>query len=164
MKQLPYPNTVCAAMMDAPPNAVALISGNKTYPEISGIVKFYDTPYHGVIIYVELFHLPLYTPEDIPSFYGFHIHESGNCTNNFADTGPHYNPKHQPHPYHAGDLPPVTSCDGYAWMCVYIEQLALADVLGRSVVVHAKADDFTTQPSGNSGEKIACGVIEEWHG
>lgn len=49
-------------------------------------------------------------------------------------------------------------------MCVYIEQLALADVLGRSVVVHAKTDDFTTQPSGNPGEKIACGVIEEWHG
>lgn len=42
MKHLPYPNTVCAKMMDAPPNAVALISGNKTYPEISGIVKFYE--------------------------------------------------------------------------------------------------------------------------
>lgn len=101
---------------------------------------------------------------DIPSFYGFHIHESGNCSNNFANTGGHYNPKHQPHPYHAGDLPPITSCDGYSWMCIYIEQLALSDVLGRSVVVHAKADDFTSQPSGNSGEKIACGVIEEWHG
>lgn len=67
-------------------------------------------------------------------------------------------------PYHAGDLPPIISCDGYFWMCVYIEQLALADILGCSVVVHAKADDFTSQPSGNSGDKIACGVIEEWHG
>ena len=63
---------------------------------------------------------------------------------------------------HAGDLPPITSCDGYSWMCVYLQQLRLEDVIGRSVIVHGHADDFSTQPSGNSGEKIACGIVEAW--
>ena len=65
-----------------------------------------------------------------------------------------------PFPYHAGDLPPLVSMNGYAWMCVYVQHLDLKNVIGRSVVVHSQADDFTTQPSGNSGEKIACGVID----
>ena len=102
------------------------------------------------------------TYPDIPSFYGFHIHEHGDCSHSFANTGGHYNPQNQPHPFHAGDLPPVTSCDGYSWMSVYIQQLRLNDVIGRSVVLHGRADDFTTQPSGNSGEKIACGIVEKW--
>ena len=60
--------------------------------------------------------------------------------------------------------PPITSCDGYSWMCVYILQLRLSDVIGRSIILHGMADDFTTQPSGNSGEKIACGIVEKWPG
>lgn len=71
-------------------------------------------------------------------------------------------PNNQPHPYHLGDFPPITSCDGYSWMYVYIQQLQLKDVIGRSIVLHGMADDFTTQPSGNSGDKIACGVVTEW--
>ena len=47
-------------------------------------------------------------------------------------------------------------------MYVYIQQLRLEDVIGRSIIVHKMADDFTTQPSGNSGEKIACGIVVEW--
>lgn len=162
MNQYPYPFSINRDMTDAPPNAYALVNGSPKYPDISGIVKFYDTPYQGIILYAEFLHLPLYTPEDIPSFYGFHIHEHGDCSHNFSNTGGHYNPKNQPHPYHAGDLPPITSCDGYSWMSVYIRQLRLKDVIGRSVIVHGMADDFTTQPSGNSGEKIACGIVEKW--
>ena len=163
MDQLPYPSTITSDMIDTPPNAFALVNGSKTYPEISGIVKFYNTPYKGIIISAEFFHLPPYTPSNIPSFYGFHIHEKGDCSNNFANTGGHYNPLNVPHPYHAGDLPPLMSSDGYAWMYTFAKHLTLSDVIGRSVVVHGKADDFTSQPSGNSGDKIACGVIEEWH-
>lgn len=162
MNQFPYPFTISRDMMDAPPNAYALVNGGLTYPDISGIVRFYDTPYKGIILIAEFFRLPLYTPSNIPSFYGFHIHELGDCSHNFAGTGGHYNPNNQPHPYHVGDLPPITSCDGYSWMCVYIQQLRLQDVIGRSVILHGMADDFTTQPSGNSGEKIACGIVEKW--
>lgn len=162
MLPFPYPNSITPQMIDTPPNAFALVNGSETYPGISGIVKFYNTPYHGLIISAEFFHLPSYTPSNIPSFYGLHIHEKGDCSHNFADTGPHYNPNNQPHPYHSGDLPPIMSSDGYSWMCVFAQQLTLEEVIGRSVIVHGQADDFTTQPSGNSGEKIACGVIEAW--
>ena len=162
MNQLPYPFSISRDIMDVPPNAYALMNGSSDYPEVSGIVKLYDTPYKGFILYAEFFHLPLYTPADIPSFYGFHIHEHGDCSHGFANTGGHYNLNDQPHPYHAGDLPPVTSCDGYSWMCVYIQQLHLKDVIGRTVILHAMADDFTTQPSRNSGQKIACGIVQEW--
>ena len=162
MYKTPYPHTISQEMTEAPPNAYALVNGGRTYPDISGIVKFYDTPYKGVILYAEFFHLPLYTPFNIPSFYGFHIHDIGDCSHDFANTGGHYNPNNQLHPYHAGDLPPITSCDGYSWMHVYIQQLRLEDVIGRSIIIHKMADDFTTQPSGNSGEKIACGIVVEW--
>lgn len=158
----PYPFTITKDMTDAPPNAFALVNGSSTYPDISGIVKFYNTPYQGIILCAEFFHLPLYTPADIPSFYGFHIHEFGDCSHDFSNTGGHYNPRHQLHPSHAGDLPPVTSCDGYSWMCVYLRQLQLEDVIGHSVILHGMPDDFTSQPSGNSGEKIACGIVERY--
>lgn len=162
MQTYPYPRNLMQTLNDDQPNALALLNGNKDYPTITGIVKFYQTPYKGIIIQAEFLRLPLYTPADIPSFYGFHIHENADCSDNFAKTGDHYNPKEQPHPFHAGDLPPLTSCDGYAWMNFYAQQLTLDDVIGKSVVVHAQADDFTSQPSGNSGSKIACGIIEKW--
>ena len=162
MNKFPYPFTISGDMTDAPPNAYAMVNGSSTYPDISGIVRFYYTPYKGIILYAEFFHLPLNTPYDIPSFYAFHIHEHGDCSHNFANTGGHFNPNNQPHPYHAGDLPPITSCDGYSWMYVYIQQLRLKDIIGCSVVLHERADDFTTQPSGNSGKKIACGIVEKW--
>ncbi len=78
----------------------------------------------------------------------------------FPNTGNHYNPNNVPHPEHAGDLPPLLSNNGYAWMSFYTGRVNLNDVIGRSLVIHGMADDFRTQPSGNSGDKIACGVIE----
>ena len=63
------------------------------------------------------------------------------------------------HPQHAGDLPPLIANDGYVWMVFYDSFLTLPMIVNRSVVIHQNPDDFTTQPSGNAGEKIACGVI-----
>jgi Cu-Zn family superoxide dismutase len=93
-------------------------------------------------------------------FFGFHIHEGDTCTGtDFSGTGSHYNLSDQAHPKHAGDLPPLLSNDGYVWTVVYDSFLTLPMILNRSLVMHQKPDDFTTQPSGNAGEKIACGVI-----
>lgn len=96
-------------------------------------------------------------------FYGFHIHEGASCTgkqsDSFANTGGHYNPGNKSHPQHAGDLPPLLSDAGEAWMSVYTSRFFPEDVIGKTVVIHDRPDDFHTQPSGDSGEKIACGKI-----
>lgn len=145
-------------MHDNSPQALALVYGSNKYPDLKGTVRFYQTPYEGILIAAEFYHLPSENT-DSSSFYGFHIHENGDCSDDFAKTGSHYNPLNQPHPKHAGDMPPLLSCNGYSFMTFYAEQLMISQVIGKSVIVHEKPDDFTTQPSGNAGNKIACGVI-----
>ena len=73
-----------------------------------------------------------------------------------------YNPEKEEHPRHAGDLPPVLSNDGTAWMEIYTGRFYPMDVVGRTIVLHEMPDDFKTQPSGDSGMKIACGEIKAW--
>ncbi len=148
-------------MHDNSPQALARVYGSRKYPDLKGTVRFYQTPYEGILIAAEFYHLPSETYGS-PSFYGFHIHENGDCSDDFTNTGNHYNPLHQPHPEHAGDLPPLLTCNGYAFMAFYAEQLTIPQVVGKSVVVHEQPDDFTTQPSGNAGNKIACGVIRSF--
>ena len=80
------------------------------------------------------------------------IHENGDCTNNFQNTGGHFNPSGVNHPQHAGDLLPLFSNQGYAWIAFYDKRFTIPQILGKSVVVHQMSDDFHTQPSGNSGE------------
>ena len=96
--------------------------------------------------------------------FGFHIHEGEDCGSNgqepFSNTKGHYNPRDCPHPYHAGDLPPLFENDGYAYMSFLTNRFTATEIIGRTVVIHLKPDDFHSQPSGNSGEKIACGVIK----
>lgn len=98
------------------------------------------------------------------NFFGFHIHNGTSCTGNindeFADAGTHYNPTNCSHPYHAGDLPPLLENNGKAYMTVLINKFKIKDIIGKVVIIHDSPDDFTTQPSGNSGKKIACGKIE----
>ena len=105
-----------------------------------------------------------FTPAHKSDFFGFHIHDGMSCTGNetdpFADTGMHYNPSNTEHPFHAGDLPPLPGYRGNAFSIFLAGSFRLEDVLGKAIIVHAKPDDFTTQPSGNSGEKIACGIIK----
>ncbi len=147
------------SMTQTPPKAFARILGNDKNPNLNGTVYFYDTFYNGVLIEAELFNLPNVSPTQISNFYGFHIHENGDCTPPFDKVGAHYNPTNQPHPDHLGDMIPLLGYDGYAWMAFFDRRFLLKDIIGKSVVVHALPDDFTTQPSGNSGEKIGCGVI-----
>ncbi len=64
-----------------------------------------------------------------------------------------------PHPDHAGDLPPLLSCGGRVYLAVLTCRVRIPEILGRTLVVHSRPDDFRTQPAGDSGEKIGCGVI-----
>ena len=96
--------------------------------------------------------------------FGFHIHEGTSCTGNledeFADTKSHYNKESCTHPYHTGDMPPLFATNkGYAYMSFFTNKFTLNDIIGKTIVIHSNPDDFKTQPSGNSGTKIACGVI-----
>lgn len=134
--------------------AYACVSGGEDAPDLSGVVKFYRTR-RGVVVAAEIFGLP-----KREGFFAFHIHEGEACTGEaFADTKGHYNPSESPHPDHAGDLPPLLSAGGRACMTVLTDRFQIPEILGRTVVIHASPDDFHTQPAGNAGTKIACGVI-----
>jgi len=137
------------------PAAIALIQGDdKT--GIRGKVQFYSLP-GGVMVEANIVGLP----KNEGGFFGFHIHEGGKCTETaFSSTGSHFDSCGCAHPMHAGDLPPLLSRGGRAYLAVITDRFSIREILGRTVVIHDKADDFTTQPSGNAGRKIACGVIE----
>jgi Cu-Zn family superoxide dismutase len=104
--------------------------------------------------------------------HGFHVHETGDCSAPDASSaGPHFNPGGHPHghpgqgEHHAGDMPNLVADDaGALAVDVVVPGVTLGDggatdVLGRAVVLHAKADDYATQPAGDSGPRIACGVM-----
>ena len=141
------------------PDAAAWIKGNAQNPDLSGMVKFYYTTYGGILIEAQIFGLP---DEGLPgagNFYAMHIHESGDCSDAFNQTGMHYNPKNTEHPNHAGDMPPLLSNQGYAFSVFYNKRFTIQEIIGKAVIIHEKPDDFTTQPSGNAGAKIGCGEI-----
>jgi Cu-Zn family superoxide dismutase len=103
--------------------------------------------------------------------HGFHIHEKGDCS--AADgmsAGGHFNPLGKPHAApsttdrHAGDMPMlVAGTAGNAELTVELDVITIGsgvtDVVGKSIIVHKDPDDFKTQPTGNSGARVACGVI-----
>ena len=142
--------------------AVAHIRGSQDFPDLHGTVQFRQTP-RGVLVTAEIVNLPT---EGFPKngIFGFHIHEGHACSgpenNPFADAGGHYNPTGAPHPFHAGDLPPLFGNNGYAWMEVLTDRFALGEVIGRTVIIHRQPDDFTSQPAGNAGMRIGCGIIQ----
>lgn len=143
--------------------ARANIKGGKLYPKISGVVNFQETS-KGVIVTAKINGLPQSKNNCKSRFFGFHIHEGSSCTGNqsdeFANAKTHLNPNNCPHPFHIGDLPPLIENNGYAYMNVLINKFKIKDILGKVIIIHDSPDDFTTQSSGNSGTKIACGRIE----
>lgn len=144
-------------------NAKAIIRGGKEFPNITGTVYFRETK-RGVLMTANIYGLPQSATHCKGNFFGFHIHNGNSCTGNtedeFANSGMHYNPNDCAHPLHAGDLPPLIENNGHAYMSVLLNKFAINDVKGKVIIIHDSPDDFTTQPSGNSGKKIACGRIE----
>jgi Cu-Zn family superoxide dismutase len=109
--------------------------------------------------------------------HGIHIHEKGDCdaAGKFESAGAHFNPtghqhgKDNPEGPHAGDLPNISATAEGGGALVDVEddsvtlgegENSLFDADGSAIVVHADPDDYKTDPSGNSGDRIACGVIE----
>ncbi len=144
-------------------DAKANIKGNTKYPNINGIVTFKETQ-KGVLLTAKINGLPQSENNCIGRFFGFHIHEGTSCSGNkddeFKNALTHYNPSNCNHPYHVGDLPPLIECNGYAYMIVLLNKFKIEDIIGKTIIIHDMPDDFKSQPSGNSGTKIACGVIE----
>jgi superoxide dismutase, Cu-Zn family len=103
--------------------------------------------------------------------HGFHVHEKGDCSApDGTSAGGHFNPATKPHAgreapeRHAGDLGNLKA-DPYGLARVDFVDTTLSlsgpnSIIGKAVIVHEKADDFKTQPTGNAGARLACGVIE----
>jgi Cu-Zn family superoxide dismutase len=111
-----------------------------------------------------------------PGPHGFHLHQNGACDPpDFTSAGDHFNPTGAPHggpqsaQKHAGDFGNVeVGADGTGNVDVHLPGLTVRDgetsIVGKAVVLHQAADDLTTQPSGNSGPRVACGVVERVEG
>ncbi len=140
------------------PDAVARISGGLDVPQLSGYIQFYQEK-GCVLVVAKIVGLPKGSES---GFFGLHIHQGNICSGtDFSATEGHYNPTQQMHPKHAGDLPPLLECDGDASLAVRTDRFSVSEILGRTVVIHSDPDDFRTQPAGNAGKKIACGVIRK---
>lgn len=154
--------TGCAAL-DTPPQATATLSPTRGQ-SASGTVQFVQ---HGDHVMVKA----IVTGLKPGQAHGFHIHEKGDCSSGDGmSTGGHFNPTGAPHgpqaaAHHAGDLPALQAdAQGRAEVTFHLEGVTLSagatSILGRGLIVHAGPDDYQTQPTGNSGARIACGVIQ----
>jgi Cu-Zn family superoxide dismutase len=135
----------------------------------SGMVTFTPEP-GSVHVVAQVSGLP-------PGMHGFHLHAGTTCDGpDFKTAGDHFNPTGANHgdplvpPHHAGDFGNIdVGADGTANVDFTTTMLTLGDggsndVLGHAVIVHAAKDDLTTQPSGNSGARVACGVVQRAQG
>lgn len=133
--------------------------------DVRGRVTFSDSP-DGVRIVAEVSGLS-------EGMHGFHIHETGDCSAPDASSaGGHFNPNDDPHgapdapaeERHAGDLGNLEAgANGaarYERVDTQVQMSGPASIVGKAVIVHAGQDDFTTQPTGDAGGRLACGVIE----
>lgn len=149
----------------ARPAAQASVRGDAGHPKLHGAVRFFLYR-GGTIVLAEFWGLPYDSAPCAPNIYAMHIHAAGDCSESmdmpFASAGGHFNPQNCPHPAHAGDLPPLFSNQGYAWQAFYTERFTPDDVVGKAVIVHDQRDDFTTQPAGDAGARIGCGVIRAY--
>jgi Cu-Zn family superoxide dismutase len=131
----------------------------------NGTVHFQELANHGgVEVQVDLTGVP-------PGVHGFHVHENGNCGDNGQAAGGHFNPTSMPHAapdaasHHAGDFGNVTAdAKGEVHTTFVTQSITVSpgsnSVVGHAIVLHAAPDDLTTQPSGNAGARIACGVVQ----
>jgi Cu-Zn family superoxide dismutase len=147
----------------APLHATANIVGTKKFPKVKGTVEFKDVD-DGVEVTANLEGLK-------KGDHGFHIHEKGDCSAPDAKSaGGHFNPEQHKHgapdatEHHAGDLGNITADkDGKATKTFTMKGITLKpgddSIAGKGFIIHEKADDMKTQPTGNAGDRIGCGVI-----
>ena len=142
----------------------AMIVGTSTKTVVSGTVMLEDTP-QGLKIDADITQAP-------PGEHAFHIHEKGSCADMAKAAGSHYNPAGHPHgdalkdgiaKTHAGDFGNLTvDSSGHGSLHAVVPGLSLTKgkvtVANRAFVLHEKADDFS-QPAGNAGSRIGCGII-----
>jgi superoxide dismutase, Cu-Zn family len=154
--------SACAAYQTGPSATAQLVATKGS--AVSGVVQF--TQKGGMVLVTgEVTGLK---PNAV---HGFHIHEKGDCSSGDGiSAGGHFNPNGKPHgshdqaEHHAGDLPSLTA-DGSGVARLNFETSAIsvgdgiADVVGRGLIVHRDPDDFKTQPTGNSGPRLACAAI-----
>jgi len=147
--------------------AVALIQGGPLAPQLKGTVRFIEAP-GGTWVDANITGLPPYQPaynnEPPIGPFGFHLHEFGVCeigdpNNPFQAAGGHWNPTYQPHGNHAGDFPVLFSNNGRSRMIFITNKFSVDQIIGRSVIIHQNPDDYRTQPAGDAGKRLACGVI-----
>jgi Cu-Zn family superoxide dismutase len=159
---LPQPEPTLPTPNVSPPINVQLqpTSGNKASGSVTVSASGPNVTFSGTVSGL--------TPGSV---HGIHIHEKGDCSAPDASSaGEHFNPLGKPHGAldansHAGDLGNITAdSQGNAPVNITKAHATLSggastDVAGKAIIVHAKADDLTSQPSGESGDRIACGVI-----
>jgi len=145
--------------------ATAILKGTASESKIAGTVTLTEEK-GGLTVVAKVLNAP-------PGAHGFHIHAIGNCGDMGKAAGGHFNPDKSPHGLYpmdgpmkamAGDMGNVVvGLDGTGDFFVFMPGLTLKDgkyaVNGLSIIMHEKKDDFS-QPSGNAGGRIACGIIE----
>lgn len=158
-------NEVINLLEETVPESRAYIRGGNNNPDIFGEVFFYSL-WDGTIVLCEISGLPSGKSECEGRFFGFHIHEGEACkdagTEAFGAAGGHFNPGKCEHPFHDGDMPPLIGNGGYCFWAFFTDRFTPEEVIGRTIVIHDMPDDFKTQPSGNSGIRIACGQIKKY--
>ena len=154
----------CASMTRQGPTAVATLETTKGNAS-SGSVDFVQKG-NKVLVTAKMSGLS-------PGAHGFHIHDKGDCSSGDGmSAGGHFNPQGKPHAHptapdrHAGDMPMLqANASGEAALSFELDVITIGggatDIVGRAVIVHKDPDDFTTQPTGNSGARVACGVIRK---
>jgi len=129
----------------------------------SGTVTFTEMSDGSVEVKVSLTGVP-------PGTHGFHVHDKGDCGDNGNAAGGHFNPTGMAHgspdaaAHHAGDFGNVDAdASGNVNVTKTLHGITVSaganSVVGHAVILHANADDLTTQPTGNAGARIACGVV-----
>lgn len=112
----------------------------------------------GVVINVKVSGL-------VPGLHGFHIHEFGVCEGDFSSAGSHFNPTNKEHGTrnlkgaHAGDLPNLRVDDSGNGKALVAVPYKIKQLKDKSLIIHADMDDQMTDPHGNAGGRVVCGVI-----
>ena len=153
--------SICLTRAQEPTKAIAVLHPT-TGSNVAGLVTF-TTSGAEIKVVADITGLT-------PGKHGFHVHEFGDCSSSDGSSaGGHFNPMHKMHgapnatDRHAGDLGNIEAdASGKAhleWSDKVMKLSGAESIIGHAVIVHEKPDDLTTQPTGNAGGRLACGVI-----